>query len=124
MNVNLDLDDHLVKNIIDESLRSSQSFNEYIALALADHMSSRMSDEKIMSIAIAKVEGLQDGDKFTLKDLIGDMWDSIESPKAFGREFKKKAAHVARHTGVTSSNKACYEKYTYEGADYLMKQMY
>ncbi|MGM3159175.1 DUF1413 domain-containing protein (plasmid) [Dickeya undicola] len=110
MNINLEIDDNLAKNILDASCKSSQSFNEYISSVLENHVSSVMSDENILAVAIQRARELEIGSQFVLKDLIGDMWESIESPKSFGRTFKKRASGIVRHVGVTSSNKARYER--------------
>ncbi|MGL5267713.1 MAG: DUF1413 domain-containing protein [Plesiomonas shigelloides] len=122
--ITLDLDDTLVKSILDKSLRSLDglNFNEYVSSVLIDHMSSVVSDESIMAIAIARVESLNDGQTFTLKELMMDKWESIENPKSFGREFKKRSTHTAQYIGVTSSNKALYKKYTYQAPAYLVDQ--
>ncbi|WP_105587904.1 DUF1413 domain-containing protein [Cronobacter sakazakii] len=120
MNINLEIDDNLAKNILDASCKSSQSFNEYISSVLENHVSSVMSDENILSIAIKRAEQLAIGSQFILKELISDMWESVESPKSFGRTFKKSSSHIVKHVGVTSSNKALYERYELEGNEYLM----
>lgn len=120
MNINLEIDDNLAKSLLDVSCKSYQSFNEYILSVLENHMSSVTSDENILSIAIQRAEQLPIGSKFILKELISDMWESVESPKSFGRTFKKRSSHIVTHVGVTSSNKALYERYEFKGNEYLM----
>lgn len=120
MNINLEIDDIVAKNLLEASCSSSQSFNEYISSVLENHLSSIMSDEKILSVAIRRAEELPIGKNFTLKELLGDIWESIESPKSFGRTFKKKSSHIVKHVGVTSSNKALYERYEFKSNEYLM----
>ncbi|EPB9884035.1 DUF1413 domain-containing protein [Yersinia enterocolitica] len=120
MNINLEIDDNIAKSLLDASYKSSQSFNEYISSVLENHLSSVTSDEKILSVAMQRAEQLKSGSRFTLKELIGDIWESVESPKSFGRTFKKISSHIVKHVGVTSSNKALYERYEFKGNEYLM----
>ncbi|MBN3097748.1 DUF1413 domain-containing protein [Pectobacterium brasiliense] len=122
MNISLEIDDNIAKSLLDESCKSSQSFNEYVSSVLENHVSSVTSDENILSVAIQRAAQLPIGSKFILKELIGDMWESVESPKSFGRTFKKRSSHIVKHVGVTSSNKALYERYEFEGHGYLMYQ--
>lgn len=120
MNVNLELHDSLVRSILEKCLSSPEglNFNEYVSSVLVDHISSIISDESIMNLAIERVESLNDGQTFTLKELMIDKWESIENPKSFGREFKKRSTHAAQYMGVNSSNKALYKKYTYQAPPY------
>lgn len=120
MNINLEIDDSIAKSLLDASCKSSQSFNEYISSVLENHISSVTSDENILAVAIQRAEQLSIGTQFILKDLIGDMWESVESPKSFGRTFKKRSSHIVTHMGVTSSNKALYERYEFKSNEYLM----
>lgn len=105
------LEDGQVKNLLTSSELAGETLDQHIASKLDELASSALTDSHILEMALKRVREMHDGTQFTLKEIMSDVWDQIESPKSFGRLFKKKSAPYAAYRGVTPSNKAIYERY-------------
>lgn len=119
VNLNLNVDESLLSNLLNSSQMAGEDLDEHIISILTSHSTSVLSDSKLLEIALDRARALSDGTEFTLKELLSDRWEQIDSPRAFGRLFKKKAAFFANHERVNSSNKAVYKKFTMTSNDYL-----
>lgn len=118
----LDLEDYLVKNLLSSCEVAGEQLNEHIISILESHSASATSDSELLKLALNRVKEMPNGQEFTLKEVMADVWDQIESPRAFGRLFKKQSSYLASHQGVNSSNKAIYKKFEYQSNDYLVHQ--
>ncbi|MEW9026032.1 hypothetical protein [Klebsiella pneumoniae] len=106
------LEDSQVKNLLASSELAGEPLDQHIVSKLDELSSSALTDSAILEIALKRVMAMPDNTFFSLKEILSDVWDQIESPKSFGRLFKQKSSHYAAYEGVNSSNKATYRKYT------------
>lgn len=110
MFITTDIDESVVAEALSYASKNGQTFNEVISDALSLYIHDKNSDEAILNIAIQRAAALPHGEEFTIKKLMSDLWDNIESPRSFGREFKKRVTNmmVASQKGVNSSNQVVY----------------
>lgn len=110
MLITSNIDERIVAEVLSYITKNGQTFDDVISDALSLYIHDRNSDEAILQLAIQKTLQLSPGSNFTVKQLMSDKWDDIESPKSFGREFKKRVLETrcASLNGKTSSNQAIY----------------
>jgi len=105
------LEDSQVKNLLVSSELAGEPLDEHIASKLDELTSSALSDSTLLDMALKRVNEIPNNQTFTLKEIMNDVWDQIESPRSFGRLFKKKSVYLANYEGVNPSNKAVYRKH-------------
>lgn len=112
MIIQFDGDEQLIRDLLNLAQAQDKKLNDVMHDALRSHLQSQTTDEELLAKAIERVTQLPNGEVFVLKDLIHDVWDQIEIPRVFGRDFRAKVEGLglAIHTGTTSSNKAQYKR--------------
>ena len=68
-----------------------------------------MNDDEKLELAQDLINDLSPGDKFSLKELFREFWDSIPDKKEFGKQFKRavnsnKLSHII-HVGIRESGR-------------------
>lgn len=113
MLITSDLPEHIVSDASSYAAKNGLTFDKLVIEALIQYILAKNSDESLLLLAIQRAAQLPAGHEFTVKQLMSDMWDNIESPKSFGREFKKKVinAQIASEKGKNSSNQSIYVTY-------------
>ena len=66
----------------------------------------------LMNAALHNAFMLEKGAEFSIIDLLGDQWDRVESPRAFGRSFRQalESSGLASVSHKTSDNKTIYKR--------------
>lgn len=114
LNLNLSLPQALVLEALKEAEHQESNLSDYVTQALGDYIARNSEEEKRHQFGEALFRALHKkaGDTFTLKDLMGEIWDDIDSPKAFGRKFKHAALTlgIAEVAGKQADNKLIYKR--------------
>ncbi|MBL4745797.1 MAG: hypothetical protein JKY08_05465 [Flavobacteriaceae bacterium] len=115
MNIVVDVNEQELKDAIE--LSGEMGLEKFIQKAIKDAIKlgkeEKMIDQTtLLHSALHEAHMKDEGDEFTLIELLGDSWSQVKSPKAFGRSFRKKAESMGIVTlsYKTSDNKAVYKR--------------
>lgn len=110
MRITVEISDHIVKEALNYASDNYTGFEEIVSKALTLYIQDQRCDESTLAIALDRAYNFEQGKEFTLRQLLSDIWDRVESPRSFGRTFKEKAERNghARAIGTNSSNQTVY----------------
>lgn len=114
LNLNLSLPQALVLEALKEAEHQKSNLSDYVTQALDDYIARNSEEAKrhLFEEALGRALYTKAGDTFTLKELMLNIWDHIDSPKAFGREFKHAVLTlgIAEVAGKKADNKLIYKR--------------
>ena len=72
----------------------------------------KMDQSRLMNSALHNAFMLDEGAEFSLTELLGEAWAQVESPRAFGRSFRKEleSLGIGLLSHKTVDNKAIYKR--------------
>ncbi|MEM8059637.1 DUF1413 domain-containing protein [Morganella morganii subsp. sibonii] len=110
MRITVEISDHTVKEALNYASDNCTEFEEIVSKALKLYIQDQRCDESTLAIALDRAYNFEPGKEFTLRQLLSDIWDRVESPRSFGRTFKEKVERSghARVIGTNSSNQTIY----------------
>ena len=113
MNVVIEVDERDLKSMIE--LSEGEGVDAFIHRAIKDAIKlgkkkDMIDQNQLLNSALHEAHMKDPGEKFILKDLLGDSWVKVISPRAFGRSFRKKveSMEIATLDHKTIDNKAVY----------------
>lgn len=96
-----------IEDAINVSLKNHVQF-----LAKKENEDKKMDQSSLLNRALHNAFMLEEGSEFSLTDLLGDAWSQVESPRAFGRYFRKEleSLEIGLLSHKTIENKAIYKR--------------
>lgn len=114
LNLNLSLPQELVLEALKEAEHQKSNLSDYVTQALDNYIARNSEEGKrhLFGEALFRALHTKAGDTFTLKELLGEIWDDVDSPKAFGRKFKHAVLTlgIAEVAGKQADNKLIYKR--------------
>ncbi|BCN24791.1 MULTISPECIES: hypothetical protein [Vibrio] len=96
---------------IEEALSLSLQ-NQVKAQIAKDEEVKKVDQSRLMNTALHNAFMLDEGTEFSLTELLGEAWAQVESPRAFGRSFRKEleSLEIGLLSHKTVDNKAIYKR--------------
>ena len=118
LNLNISLPQSLVLELLKEAEHEKVDLSDHIADKLIQSLEVEQRD--LFEEAVFRAEHAKAGDTFTLKGILLDSWGDIQSPRAFGRKFKKAMieSNIAEVTGKQADNKLIYTRIEHINQDF------
>jgi hypothetical protein len=110
LNLNISLPQNLVLELLKEVKDTDSDLSDHIASKLWQCLEK--DQDELFKEAILRASYQKKGDTFTLKEILANLWNDIQSPRAFGRKFKKAMIewNIAEVTGKRADNKLIYTR--------------
>ncbi len=110
LNLNISLPQDLVFELLKEVKGTEADLSDCIATKLWQGLEK--DQDELLKEAIFRSSYKKAGDTFTLKAILTGLWDDIQSPRAFGRKFKKAMIewNIAEVSGKQPDNKLIYTR--------------
>ncbi|MBA6338694.1 hypothetical protein H4J57_15995 [Colwellia sp. BRX8-7] len=110
LNLNISLPQNLVFELLKEVKDTEADLSEHIASKLWQCLEK--DQDELLKEAIFRAAHEKKGDTFILKAILSSSWGDIQSPRAFGRKFKKAMIewNIAEVTGKQADNKLIYTR--------------
>lgn len=105
----------LIANKLELSIEDALSFslkNQVEAQVERENEDKKVDQSCLMNTALHNAFMLDEGYEFSITDLLGDAWTQVESPRAFGRYFRKQleSLEIGVLSYKTLENKAIYKR--------------
>ena len=110
LNLNISLPQNLVFELLKEVKDTEADLSDHIASKLWQCLEK--DQDELLKEAIFRAAHEKTGDTFILKAILSSSWGDIQSPRAFGRKFKKAMIewNIAEVTGKQADNKLIYTR--------------
>lgn len=105
----------LIANKLELSIEDALSLslqNQVKAQVEREDEDKKVDQSRLMNAALHNAFMIDEGYEFSLTDLLGDAWAQVESPRAFGRHFRKQleSLEIGLLSHKTVENKAIYKR--------------
>lgn len=105
----------LIADKLDLSIEDALSLslqNQVKAQVEREIEDKKVDQSRLMNQALHQAFMLDEGAQFSLTDLLGDVWNQVESPRSFGRYFRKQleSLEIGCLSHKTVENKAIYKR--------------
>jgi hypothetical protein len=122
LNLNISLPQNLVLELLKEAEHEKIDLSNHIANKLIQSL--EVEQRYLFEEAILRAEKQNAGNTFTLKGILLNLWGDIQSPRAFGRKFKKAMVelNIAEVTGKQPDNKLIYTRTEHTNKDFIHSQ--